>query len=67
MNSVSVLVANVVTLHPKFQVEVKGLKTDVLYTYHQTCTKDGYTYIYIDQTKKWYLKDYFKAHDIPLN
>jgi hypothetical protein len=67
MNSVSVLVANVVTLNPRHLKDVKGLKPDVLYTYHQTCTKDGYTYIYIDQIKRWYLKDYFKAHDIPLN
>ena len=67
MNSVSVLVANAVTLNPQHQSKVKGIKIDILYTYHQTCVKDGCAYIYIDQVKSWYLKDYFKAHDIPLN
>lgn len=67
MNPVSVIVAKVVTLNPKYQYDIPDLKIDVLYTYHQTCRKDGVQYIYIDQTRRWYLKDYFKAHDIPLN
>ena len=67
MEKVSVLVANVVTLNPKHLTDVKGIKTDVLYTYHQTCMKEGQKYIYIDQVKNWYLKDYFKSHDIIVN
>jgi len=67
MNSIPVIVATVAILDPRFLPVAQGLKPNVLYTYYRSITREGKCYVFIDQVRQWYYKDYFIDQDILLN
>jgi hypothetical protein len=67
MNPELINVANVVMLDPRYRFEVRELKQNVFYTYYRTLTREGISYVYIDQVHQWYPKELFIDQDIQLN